>query len=179
MDLQTGKGKEESIGADHLKFSNIVKHTCENINLHIQMQKNRWVRIMIIHCFIYILKKSILLSLKEFPWVDLGSLEHIINESKEEQVYTGRLHSVQQSLGGPGEPPCASRLLKQLIEGTTSSDGFLPTANLGLVVWESNSFPLKRRRLKFPEYFASCQQRLTYIFTPYEVTVRLKKPSIK
>lgn len=110
MELQTGKGKEESIGADHLKSSNIVKHTCENINLHIQMQKNRWVRIMSsIVLYIYFLK-SILLSLKEFPWVDLGSLEHIINQSKEEQAYTGRLHSVQQSLRGPGEPPSASRL---------------------------------------------------------------------
>lgn len=48
-DLQIGKGREEDIGADDLKSYNILKHTCENVNLHIETRRNRWIKTMNIH----------------------------------------------------------------------------------------------------------------------------------
>ena len=35
MELRIEKDKEEDTGDDHLKSYNILKHACENINLHV------------------------------------------------------------------------------------------------------------------------------------------------
>lgn len=97
-------------------------------------------------------KKDILLSLKEVPWVNLGSLVHLTNWQRSSVHGLPVLHSSEA-----GEAPGITlHLLPKKTKTTTRKNHIFswfpsywkPMALLS----ESNLLPLKRRQLKFPEY---------------------------